>query len=345
MKTLLNFTVLCAALSSAVGFADEPAQILRSEGPLAAAKAASSINLLGTEFEVAGNAVVLIDDQIVGYGSGALANLPHDGTVQVSAYSLGMTTPVSTIRVSRNARYIAGATTVTLHDTVRWVRPSIALMKVGQTVVDYSQILASDPELIPKVGEETNVIGTWPSANAPILAQSVIMGVAHSAAKPTSIGISGSGISKGISGSGLTALGISGSGVISTGISGSGVKASQRPQVSLGISGSSVLSKGISGSGVISTGISGSGVKATSRPAVSLGISGSGAISTGISGSGIMSKGISGSGVISTGISGSGAKSALHPISNLGISGSGAISTGISGSGVTSKGISGSGHN
>jgi len=298
IKTYIRRAIWCATIVSSMSLADSSNIVLRSTGPLVHSRSQAIVNSVGTKFEISPTTEVLINNQLFGYGIDALDHLTADGQLQASLYSRDMQGPVIAIHIATNQRYIPGATPVALRDTVKWVQPNLALMMVGQTIVDYSASLSENPSLAPKVGEEIFVNGIWPTSDFPLIARSVTAS-ANSA-------LASRNISNGISGSGVISSGISGSGAISTGISGSGAKALAHPIVSTGISGSGVISSGISGSGVMSSGISGSGAKASNRQAPSLGISGSGVISNGISGSGVISQGISGSGVVSTGISGSG---------------------------------------
>ena len=268
-RIFLTSVILCATLSNASCLASGFAPILRSEGPLAASTDTDTINVLGTDFTVANDVNVIIDGESIGYGLGALSMIPHDASISIQTFSAEFNGPVTSVRMNSRDAYVPGSSIVMITAIVKWVRPSLALMQVGKTSVDFSRVLSAHPELSPQPGDVMQVIGTKPSSNSPVLAIDATVTTAIKASTRQSSQL-------GIAGSAVISTGISGSGVVSTGISGSGAKATNRPATSLGISGSGVISTGISGSGVISTGISGSGAKATNRPATSIGISGSG---------------------------------------------------------------------
>ena len=291
IKTCINYVLLCAAVASSTSLAGESTLVLRAKGPIIASPQGQTIDVLGTSYAVSADAKVIVDGSTFRYGKESAAQLTASSAPLVEIYSQGLGGPVKLVRTISGDRYVPGSTPIAIHGVVGWSNPSLGMLKIGKTLVNYSAALAANPQFAPQIGDEVVIDGIWTDPNSPVVAHHAV-----AAGTATTTNENAASINKaaprpittlGISGSGVISNGISGSGVISSGISGSGAKATTRPVTTLGISGSGVISNGISGSGVVSTGISGSGAKATLRPVTTLGISGSGVISNEISGSGM----------------------------------------------------------
>jgi hypothetical protein len=323
MKTQINVVAMAVALvcGSALA-ADESGRSpeLLLSGPVEKIdRATDSVTVFGREFS-AENASELSPSETVNvYGT-----LQSDGSI-------------TDAKLEPTATFASGGDPVYLKGVVTDSDSALGQIKIGDTIVDYTQQLGSATFTIPTVGQVVEVQGTQPMVKGVLLASAVGKNVVSKFNVPghasSTLATQGSGIrSAATQGSGVHSAATQGSGVYSAATQGSGV-------YSAATQGSGVYSAATQGSGVYSAATQGSGVYSAATQ-------GSGVYSAATQGSGVYSAATQGSGVHSTATQGSGVYSAATQgsgVHSAATQGSGVHSAATQGSGVYSAATQGSG--
>ncbi|MCC7461657.1 MAG: hypothetical protein IT480_04250 [Gammaproteobacteria bacterium] len=167
--------------------------------------------------------------------------------------SLGTDGSVADIWVESMGNYVPGSDAVYQKGVVTEVRPFLAQMSIGGSLLDYTSVLANQPDVAPGLGSAVTVSGLQPVAGGPVL----VDGLMASADRVRDSLMKGGGVQSSLmKGGGVQSSLMKGGGVQSSLMKGGGVQSSL-------MKGGGVQSSLMKGGGVQSSLMKGGGVQSS----------------------------------------------------------------------------------